>query len=140
MAEHALLVTVEELPNYGAVDFLSQWEGTDVVFRNGQAATNLMLGWMRPTVVPPLISWTEEIKMHTASVWIYLLKSVAGMAPIDAAMGDQNIRQRYLDAEAWARNVGMGKEAPAGVVDSGDKPGGGGAELIDAASDTRRGW
>jgi len=136
---HALIVTEADLPNYGNVDFLSQFEGTDVIATNLQAATDIMIGLVKPVVVPPISApFPADLKLHTAAIAIYFLKSVSGMAPMSAAVGDENIVHRYEKALLWGKGIGLGTDTCTGIVDASSNSGG--AQLLNPVGDRRRGW
>lgn len=104
-----------------------------------QATTDMCLGWMRPAVVTPLVTWGSDIKKNYALVIDYMLKSKLGMAPLGAAVGDENVRKQYEDARDWFKAVGTGEIKPSDPFQdssiSGDTPS---IEL--PLSDSARNW
>ncbi len=134
--------TIKELVTYGAPrDFLDQFaeDQADTLYANCQVATDTIIGWFGDAIRTPITAWGSDVRARTAHVVIYLLKSVVGMASLEAAAGEDNIRARYLDAEEWARSVGKGEIVAQGMVDSGDADG---APLLAAYpfGDSPRGW
>lgn len=111
----------------------------NLVDLKSQAATDLALGWMRPRVVPPLTAWGSDVRENYVAVLHYLLKSAVGLAPLTGQPGDENIRQRFLDAEAWFKSVGRGDVPLQDLTDS-SAGGLGGGLLAVPMSDDARGW
>lgn len=111
----------------------------DVRLTNMQPATDHMLGWMAPAVVPPLNSWGSDLRMRTAHYWAGLLLGVRGAAPQDASPGDDRVLARANDAQEWAKSVGRGQSTPQNLVDSSSTAAPPGILLM-PQSDTDRGW
>lgn len=132
---HALFVTPTELPFFGlSREFVSEFDPTTLQ-SIGQAVTDLILGWIKPTLTPPILSWGADFKLRAAHVYSYFLRSNKGMAPPGANVGDDNVRALYKEGEEWFKRVGLGDEDPTDLVDSGDSDGPTGGFRARAQSD-----
>ncbi len=137
---HAFLVTAAELPLYGLDEaFLDQF-APGVMDANLQAVTDEALGRMSPTVVPPLTAWGSDIKAACARIAVYELKSIAGLAPVQASVGDENLLLRAQAARAWLDSVGDGDVTPQGLVDSSADGGAASGSILSIESNTPREW
>lgn len=135
---HAYLVPVGEEPLYGLSPEFTGLFTTDVLNAKRQAVTDEALGYMAPAVVPPLTAWGSDIKQKVADLLMYELKSWLGLAPQEAAVGDENIILRAQAARDWLKSVGLGQVTPQDVEDASQS--GGAGMYADIDSDCRRGW
>jgi hypothetical protein len=94
---------------------------------------------MAPAVVPPLIAWGDDIKQKAADLLMYELKSWLGLAPQEAAVGDENVIIRAQLAREYFDAIGDGKIDPPGLVDSSADGAAGGA-ISPVESDDPRCW
>lgn len=106
-----------------------------------QATTDLCLGWMKPAVVPPLVSWGADIRGQYAFVLRGRLKRRLGLSSQQASVADENIIATEEKAEAWFKAVGAGDVEPVDLVDSSDDGAPGSAtEFLQPISDDPIGW
>jgi hypothetical protein len=132
------LVTDAEMPLYGlSAEVTSQFNAAELAAQK-QSVTDSALGWMKPTVTPPLISWGSDIRSRATDLIKMRLKSAKGMAPPGANVGDDQVRADAAAAEAWFKGVGVGSEAATDLV--GSSVDGTAAILAYPTSDTPRGW
>lgn len=111
----------------------------DLVAKSITSQTQKAVDLMQPRITPPLTAWGSGIKNAVASMVLYDLKSAVGLASGSAAVGDDNIRLRYMDAVDYLQRIGRGDRKPPDVADS--SSGGAGAGLMVAvASDDLAGW
>lgn len=135
---HALLVAVNELPFFALDEaFLAQFD-VQTLQRVCQAATNEALTLMAPTVIPPILTWGDDLRQPVGKIIAYELKSLKGLAPTDAAVGDENVTSRAIAARALLERVGKGELAFQDFLDSSGNQGD--AILVDPLSDPPRGW
>ena len=122
----------------GAIDTLTATR-FDVVEINIAAVTAQAVDFMQPRMTAPLLTWGDAVKKNAASWLKYLLKSDVGMAPGQGAVGDENVRLQFEDAQLYFRNIGRGDKKPTDITDS--SSGGLGAGLmVSIASDEKAGW
>jgi hypothetical protein len=109
----------------------------DVRETESQATTDLCLGWMKPAVVPPLVSWGADIRGQYAFVLRGRLKRRLGLSSQQASVADENILLSEEKAEAWFKAVGAEEIEPVDLVDSSDDgaPGSSSSELLMPVSD-----
>lgn len=132
------LVTEDELPLYGLSEgFLEQFD-KDVVTANIQAISDECVGRMSPRIRAPLLMWGNDVRAAAARIIVYELKSIAGMAPTQAAVGDENIFLRAEAARKWFSDIGQGIGVLQDYEDSSVSPT---SNLhIAPATDDPRGW
>jgi hypothetical protein len=136
---HELLVTAAELPQYGLdASFIESFD-EEIIEANLQAVTDEALGRMAPTVTPPITAWGADIKGACARIAVYELKSLTGLAPVQSAVGDENLLVRAQQARDYLDAIGQGKIQPIGLVDS-SADGEAGGVIVAMASDDQRGW
>lgn len=138
MAEHALLVTAAELPNYGlSSDFLAQFTA-DQIAAVLQSVTDEALSRIDPEYIQPLTAWGADLKGYVARIAVYELQSIVGMSPSTAAVADENLRMRAQQARDTLDRVGKGEIPLQGVIDSTGTTGT--KILVGVKSDTPRNW
>lgn len=80
------------------------------------SASSFVLGHLRKRFKLPLVSWSDDVKRATAHIAAYDLLVLRGFSP--QAGSDVSIRDRYLAAVQWCRDVAKGDVEPEAVVDS----------------------
>ena len=70
------------------------------------AANDYAVGWMQPKVVPPILTWGNDVRRAVAALFSKLLLSVRGMAPTEAGSADANVIVQAQWAEDWLKSVG----------------------------------
>ena len=103
-----------------------------------QAVTDECLGRIFPQYTAPLTAWAADLKGYAARIIAYELKSVAGLAPVDAVPGDGNLFERAKQARETLSAIGRGEMKLQGIADSSAAIGDG--IMVDPVSDDRRGW
>jgi hypothetical protein len=93
----------------------------------------------RMSVEPPVFAVGDDVKGAVGRIAAYELKSVLGLAPTGAAIGDENLLVRATQARQYLDDIGARKITTPGLVDSSDEAAVG-AGLFDAESDEPRGW
>ena len=111
----------------------------DVVASALQSSTNLAAGWMKDAVVLPVTAWGEDVKRQCAALVHYELKTFLGMAPTNAAAGDEHVILRYDEAKKWFLAIGRGEDTSPDLVDSSNNNAGG-TIVVDFDSATPVGW
>jgi phage gp36-like protein len=92
-----------ELTTYGAP--ATAFGTISLAIRDGarEAASRIVDSFLRGRYALPLIAWGTEITETTARIAAYNLLNVRGYNP--AAGADTNIRDRYIGAILWLKDV-----------------------------------
>jgi hypothetical protein len=81
------------------------------------AATSEALMLMEDSIEPPLLTWGDDARTHTAA-WAYaILKRGRGLTPPAAEVGDQNVLDAERVAKEFFRHIGE-KGRPDSMTDS----------------------
>jgi hypothetical protein len=138
---HAFLVTADELPLYGlSIAFIDQFDQA-TLNANLQAVTDELLGRMSPAIVPPILEWGSDIRAIAARIAVYELKSLVGLSPPGAGVGDENLLLRAQEARKMADSIGLGQIQPQDPFeDSSTSTTSEGAAVLAIKSDEPRGW
>ncbi len=80
-------------------------------------ASSLCDGYLAQRYTLPLKAWCPDLKRAVLAIASYDLISARGYDP--ASTDNGNIRQRYLDAIEWLKQVASGEVTP-DVIDSSD--------------------
>lgn len=78
-------------------------------------ASGIVDASLQSRYILPLTQWGNDLVRATAVIAAYDILTSRGYSPQSP---DDHIRERYLDALAWLKEVGNGNDTPSYVIDS----------------------
>jgi phage gp36-like protein len=96
------------------------------------AASATVLGYFAARYALPLLTWGLDVRLHASLIAAYNMMAKRGFNPAGA---DEQIRERYMDAIYWLRDVSNGRVTPdvTSTQPAADP-------MADVVSDPSRGW